>query len=137
MPIDYKAIADEVSAKGYADYETAFAAMSAETVSADKTTAIVTEGMILSGLGVTEGSTFIAALEANLPAPVIRVLQASGIDVADPEAKASLAAMLAGGLITQAAADFCAAQAVEVKPKWPRLEPGHVQNAVEGFGSKV
>lgn len=131
MSIDYKAIADYYQQSGFADVITAYATMSAETVTTDKPSAKVTESMILSGLGMSSCSALIATLEANLPAPVIRVLQNEGIDVANSESKLQIAALLSGGLISQTTNDWLIAQSKQATPKWPGLKPGHISNALE------
>ena len=127
MKPDYKAIADEVEAKSYIDYNAAFVNMSAETVNEDKTEARITEAMILSGLGLVAGTALIDHIETNYHASVVRVLQGEGINVADAEAKAALAADTG---IPQPTKDWIAAQAVDTKPKWPGLKAGHIQMAI-------
>lgn len=127
MNVNYAVIADEVQTGEDAD--AAYTRMSAETVSNAKASAKVTEAMVLSGLGMTAGVALLTALEQALPGPVIRVLQSEGINVADPEAQAVIESLR--GTIGDDAADWLLAQAIEVKPRWPGLKPGHVVNAIE------
>lgn len=129
--MDYKEIADYCELNNYTDYITAFDIMSKETITEGKVRFNVTEGMVLSGLGMVSGVELIDALEATMHPAVIRILRDTGVDVADSESRGQLGLLLAGNLITQTAYDWLVAQSQDVKPKWVGLKPGHVQNAIE------
>ena len=129
----YKDLKEDMDVNGETDFNVAFARMSVETVDSPKAEALVTESDVLSGLGMTSGSTLLAALEANLPAPVIRVIQSRGIDMANAESQSQVQVLR--GTIGDDAANWLIAQAVQTKDVWPGLKPGHLQNALEGFGS--
>lgn len=130
----YKDIKADADANAETDYNVAYARMSVQTVNEDKAEALVTEADVLSGLGTATGDSVLDLIEANVSARVTRLIQNKGINMADPESKAQVEALRA--FIGDTAADWLLAQAVETKPKWPGLKPGHVQNALEGFGSK-
>lgn len=125
----YAAIKADVDTNGDVDFMAAYNRMKDETVTVAKSEALVTEADVLGGLGMSSGSTLIAQLEAALPAPVIRVIQSRGIDMAHAESQAQVEALRA--TIGNTAADWLIAQASETKPKWPNLKPGYCQNAMQ------
>lgn len=134
MAVDYKAIADDVAANGDADYQAAFARMSAETVTEDLPSVRITEAGVISRLGLTDGEAILDAIEsAPMTSPrVKRLIQLpDGINLADAAAKGFINALQAGGHITPAQKTMLMDLTRETKPKWPGLQPGHVQNAID------
>lgn len=131
MSVDYKAIADAVLPGE--DYETAFARMSAETVT-EAVTGDVWESElgIMSRLGVVLADTILTKIEGAVPARVQRLIQSEkGINIADPQTQGLVASLVAGGVLTQAEADALMAPLSVTRPKWPGLKPGYVQNAID------
>ena len=136
MSINYEAIADRaVELIGSADplqYQAAYDAMTAETVTQDVTGALrMTEASILSGLGLTAGAALIDKLEAALHPSAVRLLQGEGINILDPESKAAATGLLAATAISQGEYDWIASHYTETVQVWPGIKPGHVQNALE------
>lgn len=137
MPsINYSAIADRaVEIIGIADpaqYQVAYDVMVAETDTIPVSRELrITEGEILSGMGLSNGAAFIDKLVASIHASALRLLQAKGINVIDAESKAVMTNLLNGGTINQDEYDWVASYYSETIARWPGLKPGHVQNALE------
>lgn len=128
---DYKAIADAVLPGE--DYETAYARMSAETVTeAVEGQVWMTEIGLMSRLGVTVADAILTKIEAAVPPRVQRLIQSEqGINLNDPQTIALVNGLVAASVLTQDEADALLAPLSVTKPKWPGLKPGYVQNAIE------
>jgi hypothetical protein len=131
MSVNYRAIADAVLPEE--DYQTAFARMSAETVTETVEGEVwVTELSIMSRLGVVLADTILTKIEAAVPARVQRMIQSDkGINLNDPQTLALVNGLVAATILTQDEADALLAPLSTTKPKWPGLAPGHVQNAMQ------
>jgi hypothetical protein len=121
----YRGLADAIGADSAED---AFARMQSETVTAVRDESLVTEAMVLGGLGMTKGVDLLDKLESALPAPVIRVLQSQGINMAESEAQTQVEALRP--LIGDEAADWLLDQAKETRLAYPGLVLENVQDAI-------
>ena len=134
---DYAAIAaravEVIGSADPAQHQTAFDVMVAETETRAKTENYETERAVPARLGVSTGDALLAKIEAAVPARVQRLIQSGdGINLADPETVGLVAALVAGGALTQQEADDLLASNTETVLSWPGLKPGHVLNALEG-----
>lgn len=134
---DYAAIAD--AAEAYADYQSAYAAMSAETVQVQKSLdgRMLNERTVYALIGTTAGETLLQGIEGlpdnQLPARVKAWFApgAGGIDVLESAAQSIIGAMVQGGAITQAEADTLTAYGYTTEKKWPGIGPDHIRKALE------
>ena len=127
MYVDYKAIADEVALKGYADYEIAFAAMSAEEN---------TEYRALSGSELRIWAAQNADDYATIKAGLDHLSEIAYRLIDDPQSTLSLddarvRALVDGLSITPAGKQAIYDMASVSRKVWPGLKPGHVQNAID------
>jgi hypothetical protein len=142
MRVDYGAIADRaVALLGAADpnrYEDAFQVMIGETVEGPAEGRRITSRDIAAQLGLADGKIFLDALRETIAAGDLmpEVLdwlapEQGGLDATDPAVQQGLALVGGEPRVTPAMVDAVLALAVEVKPAWPGLKRGHVQNALQ------
>jgi hypothetical protein len=130
MPVNYTAIADHVDANGWQDYETAFAAMAAETTTHTKAEARYNELDLMRELGMATAGAVLDKLEQALPARVVRAIQGAGIDLVHAETSAVLDSLVPAVLTTEERSAL-SGLTVEIVSTWPGLRAGHVQNAMQ------
>lgn len=133
--VNYKAIADEVDAKGYPDASTAFEAMKLETVQGayyplkdnDLRIWAAQQEPSFTGMKSAAAGGSVAAQMAVL----LVETYGSRLDLNKPEVVALLDGFVLSAVITEEAKDALYATALNMEPKWPGLQEGHVVNAIE------
>lgn len=135
MKVDYKAIADAVLPGE--DYETAYNRMSAETVTTDKDiqTADIKKYLILSdkwlGIKSSADPSAVVTMDALDIFESFRLTDADTGAAVKAKLESMMDALVTAGLITTTDKAAILAMGSEVKPKWPNLKAGHVQNSLE------
>ena len=132
--VDYAAIADEVSSKGYADYNAAFTAMSAETVTKDKDIQVADIKAYLTLVGkrlAIEESTDISAKTARLSFADFESYRLTENPAYLVQLTSVLDALVSDGLIDAGDKTAILALGQDSEPKWKGLKPGHIQNAIQ------
>lgn len=124
MP-DYTAIADAAAA--YADYQTAFDAMSTQTEPAPYATLTGHDLRIWAAQHDADYQTLKGGTDA-LSEIAIKLINTpdSRLTVSDPQIQGLIAALG----ISQAGKDALFTLAARTQKVWPGLKPGHVQDAV-------
>ena len=127
-------IADYCETNGWTDYEVAFAAMSAETTTADKDiqTADIKAYLTLVGkrLAIEESDT-VSAKTARLSFADFETYQLTQNPAYKVQLTAVLDALIADSLIDANDKTAILGMGSEEKPVWQGLKAGHVANAIE------
>lgn len=145
MKIDYSAIADRAEALGLpGDYEAAYVAMVAESVTRARAEAVYSRRRLLRALGIRTGLGLLgrirqsiesdSALDAGARSVLHElVADAEGLDLSDADLRNLLKGWRDDAAVPFTAEDFAtlAGLATESVPAWPGLLPGHVQTALD------
>ena len=130
----YRAIAEDCAAHGETDYEVAYARMKQETIDYSHPHVLLTEIDVMSMLGMDDAEDLLDRLQAVLSERVNRLFVTRGIDIAHPQTVTQLDALEQIGVLSSAERQWLRDMVEVTAPKWPNLEPGHVQNALEWYG---